>query len=117
MVIRPIFEEKLKEMCTLAGVPDDIDDMSDEEYALGISLGDADQHHVTAYLTEALVREGSGSGFGILVNVCNWEGDHFADYCPFNYTKDVWTNDIEELVRRAQNIPVEEFIDFLNSRD
>jgi len=104
--IRPIFEAKLKEIAEALGVQAEVDETTDEEYAVSLFI---DQKvDVNAYLTEESVREGSGTGLAILIGASTVEGQIIFDFAPNNYGPELWTSDVNELVNRAQSFDASE---------
>lgn len=48
-----------------------------------------------------------GDGLGILLDLTGYSGLVMGGYAPANYTPDVFTTDVPELVRRVDDLPVD----------
>lgn len=106
--IQPIFEQKLKQLALALNVRENeagIEDASDEEYCL---VAFFPQGTVQAYVTEEMVRDGEGSGVGIMISGTGEGGKVLFTYAPYNYTPSCFTDDIDELVDRAEWFDPEE---------
>ena len=61
------------------------------------------QLYVEATLCDSCVRDGTPDGLNILIDIQVAQGgEGLKMYAPHNYTKDVWTDNIEELRQRIR---------------
>ena len=103
--LRPLLEAKLKEVGhAFDGQAHEIDDVTDDEYALELYL-DEPKLLVRAALAEARNREWMG-GPGLAVDVyCTTEsGALIAEYAPGNFSDRLWTCSSRELRARVSGL-------------
>ncbi len=78
---------------------------SDEEPVWYLQFG---EHDVMFMLTDSRCRDGEewdskeGGGFNVLWDATNASGCLVAGFCPYNYSRQIWTLDEDEFERRIE---------------
>lgn len=68
--------------------------------------GDDDRTLLISFkVVDSVEYEGEMFGYNVSVDAVYDDGEIVGKYTPHNYTENVWTNDLEELKTRAENIP------------
>ena len=74
-------------------------DITDEEYGWSMAVGNIDTQKaggIDFHITESKVRDGSDDGIGFFLHFGEWGGRILGDYCPYNYTPQVWVDPNDE---------------------
>lgn len=109
--IRPIAFEYLESIQDAFNGEYDVSSISDGDadggimWDIAITTSDERTLVVSFNVVDSLEYEGEMLGYNISVDAVYEDGEIAVKHTPYNYTDDVWTTDLDELVARAENVP------------